>query len=121
MLAGVIIVTVTCNAAALCVTEETKPVSARTRRLVAPNGSPVAGAEVTVYDSARHIIFTTKSNNNGQFTVKNLKAGTYRVRISALGFNSHTYKLKPSDSTSVDILRLPAPCDDIVGGIKATN
>ncbi|MGH8455726.1 MAG: carboxypeptidase-like regulatory domain-containing protein, partial [Stenotrophobium sp.] len=49
-------------------------------------GTPFAGAEVRLYDSAGQIAGTTAADANGHFHFHHLKPGAYRLRLSRSGF-----------------------------------
>lgn len=54
----------------------------------AADGTPLAGATVTVTDGIR--TFTATSASNGAYRVRSVPPGTYEVRIDACGFTSQT-------------------------------
>src|ERR1044071_3137393 len=51
-----------------------------------PKGAVVAGATVTVKNSATNQEFSTQTNNNGAYSVTTLAAGVYTATIAATGF-----------------------------------
>src|SRR5258707_15465860 len=53
-----------------------------------PSGAIIPGAEVTAIDSATALKTATHTNQDGAFSVPNIAAGTYTVRIKAPGFET---------------------------------
>jgi Carboxypeptidase regulatory-like domain len=56
--------------------------------VVDPSGAAVPNAKVFITDTQRSVNFNTTSNNDGNFTQRFLIAGTYQVRVEAVGFKS---------------------------------
>ena len=55
-----------------------------------PNGAAVPGATVTVTDSGTKLVVRTiQTNDEGQFTARDLHATTYDVAVEAKGFKKH--------------------------------
>jgi len=108
-----------------CVSGEKNPVGSRTRRIVGPNGKAVSGAEVTVYDASRSVLFRTHSDAHGKFSIPPLPLGDQRlydkdlhIEISASGFIRYNYVLlRSGDSMKVLKLQLvlssAALCNDV--------
>jgi hypothetical protein len=76
-----------------------------------PNKSPLAGAEVSIFDnpewirkgsfseSAHKLIASASTGSDGKFDFKQLPSGRYDVRFSARGFNDmHYYVVVKSHS-----------------------
>src|SRR5262245_29744569 len=61
-------------------------------------GAAVPNAKISITDTQRSVSFNTTSNNDGNFTQRFLIAGTYQVRIEAVGFKSAVQTI----SVSVD-------------------
>lgn len=66
-------------------------------KVMAPDGTAVAAAAVTVSDSAGHVR-TAKSGPDGLFSVNDVPEGTYRVEIAVPGYK----KLTKSDIQVTD-------------------
>ena len=47
------------------------------------SGAVVAGAEVTLTDSATNLTRTQMTNDDGQFTFADVRPGTYQLKVSA--------------------------------------
>src|SRR5580704_7174990 len=56
--------------------------------VIDPSGAPVPGAQLTVTNENTNLVrhFTTEAD--GAYTVPDLEAGMYRVRVEAKGFSS---------------------------------
>src|SRR5947207_4846172 len=54
------------------------------------SGAAVPSAEVVVTNQGTNVSVTTKTGNEGEYTVTNLDPGTYRVSVGAQGFRSST-------------------------------
>jgi hypothetical protein len=53
------------------------------------SGAPVAGATVTIVNTATNQPMEQKSNDQGQFTLLSLQPGSYRLTIVAGGFKTY--------------------------------
>ncbi|HVN10132.1 MAG TPA: carboxypeptidase-like regulatory domain-containing protein, partial [Patescibacteria group bacterium] len=53
-----------------------------------PSGAAVAGATVTLTDTATNIARSTATNNDGRYTFVNVPPATYSVTITAKGFRA---------------------------------
>jgi Carboxypeptidase regulatory-like domain/TonB dependent receptor len=53
-----------------------------------PSGAAIANANVTVTNLGTNLSVTTKSNETGSYTIKELPIGTYRVSAEAKGFKT---------------------------------
>ena len=58
------------------------------------HGGPLAGARVTVTNTQSGATSSVATDVNGQFTVENLPAGAYHVKIAANGFVSQEEQVK---------------------------
>src|SRR5216683_740469 len=56
-----------------------------------PSGAPMKGADVTVTDTERGTVWTTKTNDSGSYTLPRLPVGNYSVKVSAEGFDTAVY------------------------------
>src|SRR6185295_6570189 len=55
-----------------------------------PSGAAVKGATVSVTDPAtKHVVRTATTNDDGQFTARDLHAQVYDVAVEATGFKKH--------------------------------
>ncbi len=55
-----------------------------------PTGAAVAGAKVTVVNAAIGINVSTTTNSSGNYTVKELPVGSYKLTAEAAGFKTYT-------------------------------
>jgi hypothetical protein len=55
-------------------------------------GAPIAGASVTITNTGTSIATTTKTTSAGEYTAPELRAGTYNVTASSVGFGDATAK-----------------------------
>src|SRR3984893_18063192 len=53
-----------------------------------PTGAAIANAKVTVTNPATQLNLTTTTNSSGNYTVKELPIGTYKLTVEAPGFKS---------------------------------
>src|SRR6202047_4432708 len=53
-----------------------------------PTGAAVANAKVTVTNPATQLNLTTTTNSSGNYTVKEVPIGTYKLTVEAPGFKS---------------------------------
>ncbi|HSE32251.1 MAG TPA: alpha-2-macroglobulin family protein [Pyrinomonadaceae bacterium] len=53
-----------------------------------PNGAVIRGATVTASAPAVSNVFTSTSNDEGRYLLRNLPAGTYELRVEAAGFKA---------------------------------
>ncbi|NGP87711.1 TonB-dependent receptor [Fodinibius halophilus] len=65
------------------------------------NDGPVAAANVTLSEIQKG----TPSDEQGRFTMNNIKTGTYTLAVSAIGYKKHTQQItiKASETVTVDI------------------
>jgi hypothetical protein len=56
--------------------------------VVDASGSTVAGAKVTITDTARQVVFATQTDSSGRYDERHLIAGHYQVKIEAQGFKT---------------------------------
>ncbi|MBL7696818.1 MAG: SusC/RagA family TonB-linked outer membrane protein [Chitinophagaceae bacterium] len=78
-------------------------------------GTGVAGATVTL-DKTNKIV---AADDNGDFTLSNVKAGKYTLRITAIGYVDHTEDIDVTDGT-IDILVSLNDSDDQLGEVVVT-
>jgi hypothetical protein len=57
-----------------------------------PTGAAISGARVIVTNDATNKEIATTTNERGYFTLQNLEAGTYSVRVEQSGFRKHIAK-----------------------------
>ena len=55
-----------------------------------PTGAAVPGANVTATEAATSVAHTTVSTGDGQFSFQDIQPGTYKVTVSAAGFQQST-------------------------------
>ena len=53
-----------------------------------PSGAAVPGARVTASNPSTNLSVTTITNGSGVYTIKELRPGTYKIRVEAKGFRS---------------------------------
>ena len=51
-----------------------------------PSGAPINGATVTATDTERGTVWTAKTNDTGAYNLTRIPIGTYRLQVSAQGF-----------------------------------
>jgi hypothetical protein len=124
MLMALVVLMLSAVAICQCISGEKEPVRSRTRQIVDPNGKGVPGADVTVYDASRNVLFRTHSDAHGKFSVPSLPRDDqwlndkdFHVEISASGFIRYNYiLLRYGDSRKVLKLHLFLPsaalCND---------
>jgi Carboxypeptidase regulatory-like domain len=56
-----------------------------------PSGAPIAGADVSATDSARGVVYSSKTNDSGLFNIQRIPIGNYTVKASAPGFQTAVY------------------------------
>src|ERR1700722_9694392 len=61
-----------------------------TGTVVDPSGAAIANAKVTVLSSATDLSVFATTNSNGNYSVKALPAGTYKITVEAPGFKTVT-------------------------------
>src|SRR5256885_3892808 len=54
-----------------------------------PTGGAVVGAPVTITETAKHTVFSTVTNQSGQFLFPSLPVGPYRLEVKASGFKDY--------------------------------
>jgi len=57
-------------------------------RITDPNGAPIAGATVTVTQIETNAERTVTTNDEGRYTVVNLRPGSYRLKVAVNGFGA---------------------------------
>src|SRR5712672_722274 len=86
--------TLSVAAAGQCVSGEKDPVASRTRRLVNSNGQGIPNAEITVFDASRKVLYRTRSDSHGKFSIPLLKNNrdrwtndkNFRIEIEGQGY-----------------------------------
>ncbi len=63
-------------------------------RVTTEAGEPMPNATITVEGASR----ATAADNEGRFVITGLKAGAYRIRVSAVGFETMTREIRLSDN-----------------------
>jgi hypothetical protein len=89
----------------------------------------VPGADVTVYDASRNVLFRTHSDAHGKFSVPRLQRDDqwlndkdFHVEISASGFVRYNYiLLRSGDSRKVLKLHLVLPSGALCNDLKIIN
>ena len=56
-------------------------------RVVDATGATVASADITVTNTETNFAYHAKSNTNGEWTISPVHVGTYRLAVTAQGFN----------------------------------
>ncbi len=56
-----------------------------------PSGAPIVGAEVTATDNSRGVVYTSKTNDTGAYTILRIPVSNYTVKASAPGFQTSIY------------------------------
>ena len=54
-----------------------------------PSGAAIGGAKVTVTNLGTNLSVTTTTNQSGDYAVKELPVGAYKIAVEAKGFNAH--------------------------------
>src|SRR5262245_26055637 len=69
------------------------------------SGAAVPNAKVVITDTQRSVSFNTTTNNDGNFTQRFLIAGTYKVRVEAVGFKAalQTVSVSVDQESRVDV------------------
>ena len=76
------------------------------RQRIDSTGAVVPGAKVSVIDTAPNETSTLETNGSGDYTVPDVAAGTYEVRVEKEGFSQADVKnviVNAQESTRVDI------------------
>ncbi len=71
-----------------------------------PQGAVVPAADILVVGSETNARFTTKANDRGEWTVPSLPTATYRVTVTAAGFqtaNVENIRLEPGKPATVNV------------------
>src|SRR5215472_14059917 len=56
-----------------------------------PSGAPINGATVTATDTERGTIWNAKTNDAGAYNIPRVPVGTYKLEITAQGFQKAVY------------------------------
>src|SRR5215469_10454462 len=59
--------------------------------ITGPGGAPISGATVTATDNARGVVYTSKTNDVGAYTISRLPVSNYTVTATASGFQTAVY------------------------------
>lgn len=84
------------------------------------NGLPLPGAHIVVLNTQLKSI----SDNNGYYEIKDLKSGSYKIKISYVGFESQTIKVVIRENTKQNISLQPSIImseEVIISAIRATD
>ena len=65
--------------------------AAFTGTVVDPSGAPIVNATVTAMDTERGVVYTTKTNDQGLYSLPRIPVGTYKLEIEATGFQKSTH------------------------------
>lgn len=86
-------------------------------------GKPLPGASVTLYNSQNQIRAYAITNQEGEFEISSvLSAGTYNLKASFIGFETHTKSVSlPQDSTVIRIQFRLKMATSILDSIYITN
>jgi hypothetical protein len=90
---------------AFCLVAHAQQNSTITGTVLDKGGAVVPGADVTLTQQQTGFVFTTKSNESGNFTFNGLNVGTYDLKASAKGFDSYVERgitVNVSQTTRVD-------------------
>ena len=71
-----------------------------------PSGAIVSGATVTATNTASSVATTTRTNNTGEYSIRFLQIGQYKLTVSAQGFETANYgpfALEIDQTAKVDI------------------
>lgn len=82
-----------------------------------PNGAMVAGAEVTITNSATGQQYTARTNSEGLFRAQGLASGLYRVSVESPGFSRtdiENVRVAPERAASIGISIRPAGATETV-------
>src|SRR5262247_1023587 len=73
--------------------------------VVDQSGAAVPNAKIFITDTQRSVSFNTTSNNDGNFTQRFLIAGTYKVRVEAVGFKAvvQTISVSVDQEARIDV------------------
>jgi len=72
-----------------------------------PSGTPIRGAEVHVLDTADAVVSVSSSDDGGVFLATVSEAGTYWLRVTAMGYDSAStefFALAPNENLSLEFL-----------------
>ncbi len=107
-------------AAATCVDEDTRLITVDRNRVLNSKKVPLPHALIRAYDESSHrAVFTTRSDEKGEYSLMQLRSGTYRVRITDSKYQHIVfwYRLKLSrdrSGTSYEVpLRRNSECHDM--------
>ena len=71
-----------------------------------PSGAIVSGAKVTITNTATNVAVTDTSDKAGQYAIRNLQIGQYKLTVEAPGFSSANvgpFALEIDQTAKVDV------------------
>lgn len=74
-------------------------------RIIESNGNPLAGTSITIENT----FLGVSSDNDGHYSFKSLKDGTYSLKFSFIGFESQVKIVNLSGIADVDVTLRPVP------------
>lgn len=82
-------------------------------------GAVIPNAQIVLFDAKNKIVQKTKSNEEGFYELKNIKAGVYKLEIEALPFKKFSQnKLKFRADEKIELkVKLEAPKSELIGDI----
>jgi hypothetical protein len=89
-----------------------------------PNEAVIAGATVTAKNKRTLMEFSTTSDANGVYLIRNVPAGTYEVRLQSPGFSTFEYAdvpVRSSNITRLDATLTVAAASATVTVVGSTN
>jgi outer membrane receptor protein involved in Fe transport len=84
------------------------------------SGSPLADASVALFDASGSFVTGTATTADGQFEIERMMPGTFSLRVSFIGYASHTIddvQIRPGQRTDVGTIRL-AVDDSMLGEVE---
>src|ERR1700731_3534946 len=57
-----------------------------------PTGAAIANAKITVTNPATNLSLSTTTNSSGNYTMKEVPPGTYKITVEAPGFKTYSDK-----------------------------
>jgi len=82
-----------------------------------PTGAAVAGVEVEARDLGTNYVYKAQTNDSGQYTIANLRDGTYRLRARMAGFQEfavESIRLTALDNRRIDVHLTIGTVDTVV-------
>ena len=86
-------------------------------------GTPIANATVQIMDQSGAIFGSGVTDDNGNYAIGNLPAGTFVVKVSATGFSTEIggVELEPGERVTGLTFRLPANPGNVTGQITSVD